>query len=72
MRDRILAVPTALASFAYNATLADHVVDLIKSYSRPLEQKVSHFPQILFGLSSHGRCFGRGTGADCMSKDALT
>jgi hypothetical protein len=43
-----------------------HAVEgLIKSYSRPLEQKVSHFPQILFGLSSHGRRFGRGTGGDC-------
>ena len=40
---------------SYDATFADHVIDLIKSYSRPLEQKVGHFPQILFGLSSHGR-----------------
>jgi hypothetical protein len=38
---------------SYNAAFADHVVDLLKSYSRLLEQKVGHFP-ILFGLSSHG------------------
>jgi len=40
---------------SYNAAFADHVVDLLKSYSRRLEQKVGHFPSSLASRLTAGR-----------------